>query len=311
MNVGSTLGFVTDLQKDQYVPNEKNLLYAYHNELHTIHVDTRQTSLIVGNNSNRVSSREGTGPEAIFDYVSAFSQISRDTIIVADSFGKRLRAVSRTTNSTRTIVGKRKCNQNINIDGQFSTACFPSQLFDLAVYSAEIIFVSERKHIRKVDMSSKTIVTLVNINRNVPLSIDRRNNNLYYVDKGLWVYPLVLGRANRVTTGQESDKDGTFAEVAFSYTLKMSQLRNSSTLLLADIINGRLRVLDLRMKLVSSICISNTSHLPKDVSMAFGDIRSCYIPDVFSIYWWNATTTFLGANQNIFTLTSEYTVFNY
>lgn len=303
LEIGTEFGFIMGLETDQYASDGKNLLFSYHNELHTIHVDTRKSSLLVGNNSNKITYREGTGPNALFNHMRAFSQISRDTILIADSLNKLLRAVSRGKNSTILIVGTLSCDNKV--DGHFSVACFQGHLIDLAVLSKDIIYVSELHFIRKVDLLNGRVQT-VGKHSSATLRVDKRNSILYYVDQHLFAYSLDSKKSSYMTTGQNTSSDGKFSDVKFSFTSKMAQLQNSSTLLLVDRDNYRIRVLDLTTKMVSSICTYDRSHLPKGVYFAVGDIRHCYLEHMYSVHMWNATTIFVGTSQNITILTSKY-----
>ena len=260
------------LAEDEFVPG--NLLFANSNALKT--TDGTTSSLIAGA-SRSDGYTEGVGAAARFDTIVSFVQLSISYVILTDHHNHCLRSVDRRTNQTSTYSGN--CTTRGNRDGVNALFYRPASIIaDLMNSQQLIISESNSRSLKTINTVSKRVsIFYRDITNRYRLSYvlqDAETGNIYVTfDHGVGLYDYKSRTFSEITGSSWSGfVDGEFSQLRF-YSPRELAFLSSSTLLVADQGNNRLRVLDLRTNTSSSICSGARGH-------ADGDFASCslFIP---------------------------------
>lgn len=251
------------LYMEEDLRNPSLLLIVTSCELLTANPATGEKASIAGQQST-AGYREGTGSNALFGSLHGFVQLSRDKILVlSGSPYNCIRCVNRQTNTTALVAGT--CGKSGYVDGPLNKA-----LFDLprgivgCKRNPGIFYVVDRLNfaIRTIDLYGNKVSTLFDFTNSEftqpqqlnTLTIDCHNSILYVA--GRFEMAKIDLRTKELTMlirqTVRGFKDGPLATAQTS-TIRDMILLDSNTLLTGSF-DGRLRVIDLQMNVISSVC---------------------------------------------------------
>lgn len=281
------------MEVDQLQPERESLLLSSKSAVYTLNTASRDQHLIAGKAQQR-GYKEGKGSRALFDVISGFVQTNRTYLYVIDYWTSVLRGISRTTNTTTYIAGRVDCKTTF--DGYFHEAClnYPTSI---AMYTPTLLFIAEQSSssIRLVNLSKKRIKSVL-VRETFSLLVDVRNEILYTGSTDIHAYSIDTENDRSMTAGGQGGVDGDFKISSFSFINKMLLLNSSNDILIAD--QNKLRVVDLKAKLVSSIC---TGEAP----LRDGSIDSCSLQNITAICNWNSTAILISTASGIHILSSK------
>ena len=245
---------------------------------------------------------EGVGANARFSYIRSFIQLSISHVILTDHENHCLRSVDRTTNETLTYTGN--CTNRGNRDGVNALFYRPASIIaDLMNSQQLIISESNSRSLKTINTVSKRVsIFYRDITNRYRLSYvlqDAETGNIYVTfDHGVGLYDYKSRTFSEITGSSWSGfVDGEFSQLRF-YSPRELAFLSSSTLLVADQGNNRLRVLDLTTNTTSSICSGVQGH-------SDGDLSSCQLNYPCSLLK-VADTVYFGEREYIRSIKGVY-----
>ena len=238
------------IAEDEYVPG--NQLFADGSALKT--TDGTTTSLITGS-STSYGYIDGVGANAKFNHILSFVLLSRSNVILADYHNHCLRSVDRLTNQTSTYSGN--CTNRGYQDGVDALFTFPYSIILDYMNSQQLIISEHSSHtLKTINVVNKNVITMFRYSAydlNYLLQ-DPETGNIYVTFNhgvGFYVYQ---SNTFSVITGSaiQGFSDGEFSQLKFRHLRGLAFL-SRAILLVADVVNNRLRVLDLTTNTSSSI----------------------------------------------------------
>ena len=241
---------VYHIQEDSFVPG--NLLIADGCVLKTS--DGTVTSTIAGGPHWEPGYAEGVGVQARFNKVLSFVQISSHQVVLVDSTNRCLRSVDRNTNQTAAYAGN--CTQQGQQDGLDALFNEPTSVIINTKNSSQLIIV-EPSHasLRIMGIFDKNVSTM--FRRGGSGDLQRMvqsptTGNIYITfSHGVGLYDYQSKTFTRIAgapTGM-GFRDGLFSQMLFLWPIGIEFL-DSRTLIVADSLSNRLRVLD-QFKLIN------------------------------------------------------------
>ena len=257
---------VYHMEVDIYIPG--NILYSEGSALKT--TDGITAHLIAGSVYGSGYS-EGVGPSARFGSFFRFLQLTDTLVLIADYYNHCVRSINRTNNQTDVYSGE--CTRRDHRDGVDALFAYPNALI-LDINKPGTILISEYTcALKSMSIVNRNVSTLGRSDFRNQLSIlqDQNTGNIFLTfSHGIGLYDYQ--RKTYVTIAGSSTQgfaDGTFSSTRFALPQNLIFL-NNHTLLLADEQNNRLRILNLRSNMSSSICSGMQGH-------AEGDLASCQL----------------------------------
>lgn len=254
------------MEPDLYLPG--NLLFSEYQALLT--TDLKNKSLIVGQDFKvkytDIQYQDGVGEKATFQEITSFAQINGSIVMVADSIHGCIRSVDRNTKATAAVAGicRRTSWSAMPIDGPLLTSTFYTISSIAHVGNAIFVIEQNKQRIRKIDFSTGLVSTIVKgrselkENHGLKELVTDRYRQLVYVStyNGLAKIDVQSDRFDYLTTEERRGNiDGPMIDSAWSGSAAMTLMSNS-TLVVADTLNKKLRIVDLRSMIVSTWCFT-------------------------------------------------------
>ena len=264
-----TESYVSHIEPDLYIPG--NILFSDGCSLKT--TDGLMSSLIAG---SAISAEreyiEGVGKGIEFCYITGFAQLTESQVIFVD-IAPCLRTVDRKTKQILVLLGY--CSGF----GQASESKLQlpvSIAFDN--HHVQIVVTDgDTGSLRMVDLDRDTVFTLVNGYLKTIYSVFQDWSSADYLRNmtmprhALATYYYQPAAQHVVKTGSSNDgfTDGPYEIAKFSYPVEKALL-SSTTLLMAEHENNRLRFIDLDSNTTTFICTGEQGH-------GNGDLASCQL----------------------------------
>lgn len=256
------------------------ILYAQSFSLSTLDYQTSTSHLIAGS-ASEPGYREGVGPAARFNstYRTAFHQPNATHVILLDNSNGCVRVVSRLSNATSTLAGQ--CQNKGYIDGAASEARFGRLGGGIAQRpGTNELLISDMQNdcIRKIDMDTLYVSTLIEANSPRAIAFDPTGIFLYYTlsQHIMWIN---LDTREQVFLNRDASKqhyDGPVNSSRFSNIVPDIHFLTDKLLVVADQFHDSLRLVDLHSGSVSSICKQNKTNWYDQTT---GDISQCELTD--------------------------------
>lgn len=247
-----------------------NLLFCIHQALLT--TDLKTQSVIVGQNyvetSTIIPYKEGVGVNASFTKITAFAQMNRTHVLLADSGHGCIRSVNRLTNMTQHVAGL--CQRVSWSDDLVDSDLQNSRFYRIGsiAYHNQLVFVTEdsKSRIRKIDLQNNIVRTLVdsqNLRKyDAPQMIVADHiRELIYVSTyfGIAQINITSDKFDYMSYGGEKgDKVGQLAISEWNGASGMTLVPND-TLVVADTLNFKIKVINLKTSSVSTWCFYSDS----------------------------------------------------
>jgi DNA-binding beta-propeller fold protein YncE len=229
-----------------------------------IDMNTQEVSTLAG--SGRAEWKDGRGEDASFCHPQGVA-IYNDQIIVADTYNHRVRMIDMDTQEVSTLAGSG--NEGWK-DGQGEDVSFyhPS---DVTTYNDQIIVADTENHrIRMIDMNTREVSTLAGSGRmewkdgqgedasfNHPSGVAIYNDQIIVTDTWNNRIRMMDMDTREVSTlagsGRAEYKDGQGEDAAFNHPYGVAVDPMSGQVIVADIWNHRIRLLDIKSGMVSTL----------------------------------------------------------
>lgn len=305
---------IKDLAADLEDP--RKLIYTDYNQLKTIDMEQQnlRSTVIAGGLAGYHKYKEETGELAIFGVIEAFLQVSINEIVVLDTYNHVIRLVNKLNRTTRLVAGRPETPGED--DGSFTNCTFTKPYGIRGdPNNDKLYYVTQPDHhsIRVLDLSVRPggwVTTIKSASLHNPRGlVFAGDKNIMYISGAtkLYTYNIKTGTITNLTASHVPHSNNTYSDgplhsATFGSLNKMIKL-NADTLLVSDGANYRLRVIDLRNRLVSSICrnSNNTS-----TGYIDGVIDSCTIREPKGITNFNDTTIFFTtSSRHVHSLTGK------
>ena len=298
---------IFDLEKDEVVIG--NVLYSTGQSLFTMNMEVGTATHIIGReyNSPVPLYEEGTADVAMFGHISSFIRHSTNSILVVDETNNMIRKVSRLPTMSSHVIGHQDTKLGNMRGGNFDESRVYSPR-DIIAIGADQYAVSQPRtpYLCVIFFDSGRVIHVpIRHRRVLGLTYDS-NNDVIYASTAAQL--LAINPENYAVTElstvaarnglMSSYKDGPLRDATFNFGSSVVVL-NPKTLLLTDLINHRLRAIDLEGD-VSSICTGSAS-----VPRADGSITDCTIKTPISALVYNSTTVLIGTRGGILALTGN------
>lgn len=268
------------MELDLYGNTGSRLLACYGHALITIDVFSQLATTLVGSVSES-GYKEGIGEEARFKYFSSFVQQDASTVLVVAN--RMIRAVSRSDNSTRVLIGRPNCTEIM--DGGFLQACFLG-LNDIVRLSDTIFYTNGAQRITRLDFHYRMVTTIINEEVCSSIVLDAQMDIIYLL--GLYDvsrYSINKDKLERLDITVQSRNMNT--------PLRGIILSQGATLLAVDSGERVLRVIDLVRRVDHLICLND-------------DPVECQkFPNLRGLYRWNSSTILVGCSRQAYLLSSK------
>ena len=264
---------------------------------------------------------EGIGTNARYDGVSGFVQLNAEEVVVADSGNYCLRLLKRSNGQTSTFAGS--CTNQGNVDGSFTSARF-ERIRDIVYHTGRnslFIIDADNRAIRELDIATQTVSTLIQLRptsffgQPARLTLDPSEGNIYFSGSSMLAKVNIATKALTFLTPITSEtgfKDGALPTAKINNPSELIFL-NEDTILIADALNQRLRVIDLKTSSISSICKAPPPNPPDGVvfpDSVDGNIRTCGLRFPQSLLYRPETNQILlgefGSIRQLAVLTGKY-----
>lgn len=307
MSVAEAGWGIVHMELDLWLPG--NILYIDSHSIKTLNLTTMTSSLIAGK-TEQSGYREGSSDEARFYNPYSFYQQNASHLVIVDCYNYCIRSISRLTNSTSWIAGT--CTQyGTNPgDSSFESAQF-AKLAKIVKLprddGSEIALVSSYTRtlfygkIRVINFDEKRVSTLQNrFGQLFGLTIRPDTQFAYFAYSG------GLGKV-RYTNADYFDLmssplsgwshlDGPLDSARLGQWPETLMFINSNTMLIADYDNSVLRVADLELNYMTTICKKALSNIGIAGAMA-GNVTHCQL--------FNPRSLLVLPNQNKILIGSE------
>ncbi|XP_067940925.1 uncharacterized protein [Watersipora subatra] len=256
--------------------------------LKTFNPVSQKESIIVGSNLSP-SYQEGVYMDASFSTITGFTQVNLTHIVIVDSLNHCLRFVSRATRQTSTYAGL--CEEPGYREGEGTLARFNTPHQAVMVDSSIFVTDYENFAIRMINLSTSLVSTFDYLTQQ-PIAIALNNRRLFIST------PSSLLRINLDTNEQryiiESTtlglNDGAFRNAQINRPNSLLIL-SKDTVLLAESGNSRLRVVDLVLKDISTICKKGRD------TFEDGNLKNCRLVQPLALARLNEGSIFIGTNS--------------
>ena len=219
--------------------------------------DGMSTSIVVGS-EKYPGYVDGVGEAARFNGIYGFTQLNTSLVVVADSSSHCLRFVDRVTNQTSTFIGL--CTQRGFTDGEGQNALFDIP-FSLMVFNSTSLLVSDLANnaIRLVDVETATVSTLItDILSPKGMEMADSSQQFYVLAGSVLALVDVESLTFEVLKSAEPGlQDGNLSSSQYMFPTSIDRLDND-TLVVADAIASRIRMISLSTGEVTSICAAVT-----------------------------------------------------
>ena len=270
----TTESYVFHIAEDEFVPG--NLLFADGHALKT--TDGSTTSLIAGS-SISAAYLEDVGSNARFDRIFSFLQLSSSLLVLADYGYHCFRNVDRTTNQTSTYSGV--CTNRGDRDGVDALFNSPWSIKQDVKNNTQLLIADLfLGSLKKIIVGNKHVSTIYTDSsyRLSSLLQDPSTGNIYVTfhhGLGLIDYESLSFSVIAGSSSHAGFVDGALSQIRYFKPKEVTFL-SPHKLLIADLINDRLRVIDLITNTSSSICSGVKGHLD-------GDLSSCELDHPWSL----------------------------
>ena len=173
-----------------------------------------------------------------------------------------MRLLKRSNGQTSTFAGS--CTNQGNADGGFKSAKF-ERIRDIiyrAGWNSLFIIDADNRAIRELDLATMTVSTLIQLRPTsyfglpARLTLDPSEENIYFSGSSMLAKVNIATKALTLLTPITSEtgfKDGALSTAKINNPSEIIFL-NDDTILIADALNQRLRVINLKTSSISSIC---------------------------------------------------------
>lgn len=287
------------MELDQFIPG--NILFADGNSIKT--TDGTHTDIVVGS-SQTSGYIEGIEAKARFNMITGFSQVTNSAVVVADYKNHCLRLVNRKSYKTSVYAGK--CTEAGYKDGDSALFYRPASIIVDMMRQLQTLIVCDRYNnaLRLVDVVTREVGTFMRSDETlyhpIGLTQDFSSGDLFITTHHA-VYKLAYeNKSLKLVAGSKSQgyRDGYLRAALFSYPREL-MIIHGNKFLVADQDNNRLRVIDVNMNRISSICSGTEAN-------THGDFSSCELNQPRSLLI-SGSTLFVGGYYRIRRIRGEIT----
>lgn len=297
---GKNVG-IWHMEPDLY-EEEPNLLYSWGSSLRT----TNDFQTVVGSiDSNGY--QEGAGVDAKFNEIVSFLQVSKTQIIAVDRSNHCLRSIDRTTLTTSTLAGK--CQERGYANGVGENARFfePNDILLNKQNNETVIVVDCRTHsLREVNIHTTEVKLIIQdegkLNRARSATFDMVDKNILYITSRFKVvkYSFAENKLEEISGDWQvgSYADGDLNSALFGYSVTGIIQLTSNLLAVADYWNADVRLIDLHLKEVTSLCQPRTN-------VSYIEGVGCQINNPHGLMYHN-DTLYIGEASSIRTIPGKH-----
>ena len=246
------------LCEDNYLTG--NIVYAEASPPISLRTTDGQSYPLIAGNESESGYAEGVRRAARFRWISSCLHLNKTSLLVVDSGNHCLRLVDRISHQTSPFVGS--CTQVGYRDGDDPLFRSPQKVILDLMNNNQLLLLDRSNHVlRAINMQNMSASTLAMFNTSLQQKsfAQHTDGNVYvFESSSLFKYDYVTQTITLVagsSHGTGELRDGPLLESQFGAPPMLDMIfLNSNDMLVTDMLNGKLRLVDLGWNMVFSIC---------------------------------------------------------